>query len=739
MKRKIILLLAMVAMLVCVLAISVGAETPDLYITFDVLLDGNTEYTKVYVENPESGNPRINLTFDFYSDVEFTQVIDKGEIIAMDFSTAVHSNPKQDYVDRFTTADASVFPKCEEIKWFSRKFTTTPSKTFNGWTQLKRFDFGCATTIDYNFLSSTGLESVVIPASVNRLYNGVFQNCKSLKTVKIEGNITNMGSGEFNGCTSLESVDLGQTTVIGESMFYGCTALKSVYSNGQIQEYAVLLNEGITKISPNAFYQCSSIKYLSLPSTLTYVGAIAFRDCKALEFVDFNGNENDIEFNNYGHFMGCTALKAVSLPDNVTILNNRIFNGCTNLQAVYLPANLVQMNTNGNGQGLFCYDKQMYFVQEPFEVRDENGVFYGDSFQMPEKPEIYYMPSTLTSAGGNVGSGTWFRECPGLNKTIVMPVAFTNSTVVQMFRETAGADNVKNVVYLGDMETIAWSERNHHINFIFANPNDRDISSVTFSGFYNNLNSDSYFYFCSTGYKYTMAKANVEAVAATKEENSYCHITEKTVATEVTCETPKMVADYCFCGAIISSVVEEGSVALGHSYTGEVYFSTIDLLTGGTKYTKCTNNCGKDAEEQVNVISAKGYSVKSYGSEYSFTTGYDVNTEALLAYEAQNGVTVSFGFAFNAVASFVTEDITLDSFKLNAPINANRGEEKICAFDYKLKIDDENKLDSEIIAAAYITVKNGENESVIFVNKGDGAYGGFDSVSYNKAAEKSAQ
>ena len=89
---------------------------------------------------------------------------------------------------------------------------------------------------------------------------------------------------------------------------------------------------------------------------------------------------------------------------------------------------------------------------------------------MPEKPEVYYMPTNLSKAGGNVSSGTWFRDCASLNNTIVMPEAFTESTVVQMFRGIASSSQQKNVVYLGRITNYAWSEMNKYINFVFANP-----------------------------------------------------------------------------------------------------------------------------------------------------------------------------------------------------------------------------------------------------------------------------
>jgi len=561
---------------------------------------------------------------------------------------------------------------------------------------------------------------------------GSFQGCAKLTniTIGVSAEVTDTGENTFNGCTNLKSVNFKEAfpnlTSIGKQCFYQCTNLVSTSS----EEGVVSLPDGVTKIgyqnNASVFYECKAMKYLSLPTSLTHMGATAFYNCTALEFVDFNDNQNDIEFYNYGHFMNCTNLKAVSLSDGITVLNNRIFASCTSLQAVYLPANLEQMNTNGNGQGPFCYSNKMYFVQEVFEVRDENGNFYGDSFVMPEKPEIYYMPQNLSKAGGNVSSGTWFRDCVGLNKTIVMPEAFTDSTVVQMFRETASASNVKNVVYLGDMNTISWSERNHHINFIFANPNDRDISSVTFSYFYNNLNHNCYFYFCSTGYKYTMAKASVEEVATTLEENSYYHIECGTETGEASCESVGFVITVCFCGAEIS---REETPALGHDFEGgeAVIVFGATLYDNASQCVACVRGCGTngDTTDLGVVIMEKGYSSCDIGGIKSFTRGYFINKELLKLYEEQKGISVAIGFGFTTGDLFgdATTATDLSQFPINMELKTPGAQFDAEHIDYVVRYKTDDYVDRLVVIVGYYS----ENGEVTFSNM-------IEKVSYNMVA-----
>ena len=256
-------------------------------------------------------------------------------------------------------------------------------------------------------------------------------------------------------------------------------------------------------------------------------------------------------------------------------------------------------------------------------------------------------------AGGNANSGTWFRECIALNTTIVMPTAFTNSTVVQMFRETANASNIKNVVYLGDMESIAWSERNHHINFIFANPNDTDISSVTFSSFYNNLNSDCYFYFCSTGYRYTMAVASADKIADTLVKNSYRHLHNPNADSykDATCTDAAGDYQFCFCGTPIG-FVQNGSDALGHVYNNVInmYFENNNYYADATYVYACPQ-CEKDVERDetnTSLFTKSGFSASEddFGDVVFIVYINDKNIKAYL--NKNEGVELSYGLVASA-------------------------------------------------------------------------------------------
>jgi len=113
---------------------------------------------------------------------------------------------------------------------------------------------------------------------------------------------------------------------IGKKAFYYLRGLK-----------CVILSNSLVKIGEGAFAYCSNISDIDLPNTLKYIGAEAFeataieklvlpanletigshafKDCKKLRIVVFNGVPRQI---NSGVFDGCESLERIEIPQGHT-------------------------------------------------------------------------------------------------------------------------------------------------------------------------------------------------------------------------------------------------------------------------------------------------------------------------------------------------------------------------------------------------------------------------------------
>jgi hypothetical protein len=88
----------------------------------------------------------------------------------------------------------------------------------------------------------------------------------------------------------------------------------------------VVVNEGITEIGDYAFFECTALTSVSLPSTLTKLDGIGIAA----------GNVDKT----YGCFQSCTALETITLPDSLTEIEPYVFNGCTALTKIVIPNNV---------------------------------------------------------------------------------------------------------------------------------------------------------------------------------------------------------------------------------------------------------------------------------------------------------------------------------------------------------------------------------------------------------------
>lgn len=105
----------------------------------------------------------------------------------------------------------------------------------------------------------------------------------------------------FYGCTNLAQVTLPSgLTEIGGEAFYYCGSLT-----------LAALPSGLTKIQSSAFHGCSELALISLPSGITSIGLNAFNGCKSLNTLRFKGKPNSI---GETAFLNCTNLTDIKVP-----------------------------------------------------------------------------------------------------------------------------------------------------------------------------------------------------------------------------------------------------------------------------------------------------------------------------------------------------------------------------------------------------------------------------------------
>ena len=89
------------------------------------------------------------------------------------------------------------------------------------------------------------------------------------------------------------------------------------------------------ELGSRAFYNCSGLTCLSLPSGITSIGWEAFSGCSGLTSLSLPSGLTSIDYN---AFSGCSGLTSLSLPSGLTSIDFNAFSGCSGLTSIYVYA-----------------------------------------------------------------------------------------------------------------------------------------------------------------------------------------------------------------------------------------------------------------------------------------------------------------------------------------------------------------------------------------------------------------
>jgi hypothetical protein len=130
--------------------------------------------------------------------------------------------------------------------------------------------------VDDAFREAVNLTSITIPGNVKSIGNYAFYRCSDLTSITISDGVTTIGESAFEYCKGLTgSINIpGSVTSIGDLAFF----MSSGLGQGKLN---ITLNEGLTSIGKNAFYQCA-LQSINIPSTVKSIGNEAFSSCYSI-------------------------------------------------------------------------------------------------------------------------------------------------------------------------------------------------------------------------------------------------------------------------------------------------------------------------------------------------------------------------------------------------------------------------------------------------------------------------
>ena len=127
----------------------------------------------------------------------------------------------------------------------------------------------------------------------------------------------------------MKNVEESFLPVTIKQIYWNATSLSgSLGSYGDLTD--VVFASNVTSIPKKAFYKCSSLKNVALPSTEYTIGESAFELCTSLESISLC-NTTTIETKAFYS----SGLKSVSLSGSIETVKKNAFGNCKSLKSLY--------------------------------------------------------------------------------------------------------------------------------------------------------------------------------------------------------------------------------------------------------------------------------------------------------------------------------------------------------------------------------------------------------------------
>ena len=307
-------------------------------------------------------------------------------------------------------------------------------------------------------------------------------NIKSIKKIVVPDTVTSIGANAFMGCSNLESLTV---PVLGESgnkyshlgFLFGASSYSQNNSNVPNKLKSVVITGG-TSIISNAFYGCSNITSITLPSTLKTIESNAFSGCSSLETIIISSGVTSIGSN---AFSGCSSLKNITIPSSVTSIASGAFSGCSGLVNVYAGDISAWCKISFGNE----YSNPMHFAskfyvdgKEVTEVIFEDGATYVSDYALYNIGSIkkIVVPNTVTVIGKSA-----FKGCNAVESLTIPFVGSninSNTYLGYLFGATSYSQNedfvpisLKTVVVTGgtNLGSYAFSGCSNIANIILPN------------------------------------------------------------------------------------------------------------------------------------------------------------------------------------------------------------------------------------------------------------------------------
>ena len=313
------------------------------------------------------------------------------------------------------------------------------------------------------FENNDNLKKVYISDTVKAIGDNAFRNCPALELVDIPQSVTSIGKSIVKDCNNLKKLSMPFIGQLLISLFdsseesitieFDTIELRYVTSTGNWdlfefftgiteRSFKVVLSEDWV-LPEYGFEGCSAIRYLVLPENLSELPKGLFKNCTNLEtaYIPYGISVIPEEY-----FYNCTQLISVVIPVTVTEIAINAFYNCDHLQMIYYGGTEEEWNNIVVNTGNDVLDIENVAFESDYEtvefVEDRNY-----AYTLVNGADVYYFE--ILDNNADLEHFDFYSELPGLSIRSISDQGFKNYVALKSIVLPKSIEEVKAISFSG--------------------------------------------------------------------------------------------------------------------------------------------------------------------------------------------------------------------------------------------------------------------------------------------------
>ncbi len=370
----------------------------------------------------------------------------------------------------------------------------------------------------FAFRYCSSLTSVTIGDSVTSIGSMAFRECTGLKNITIPNSVTSIGESAFLNCSNLTNIIIpSSVTSIGHNAFAYCYIVYANIPAIAISEFSpsslkeVVINSG-ESIESEAFKNCSNLRSITIPKSLTSIGYNAFSGCTRLNKVYYDGtigdwfnigfkskDDNPMIYANHLYLKkdnNWEEVTSIEIPNTITEINYQFY-GFNYVTSITIPDSVTSIG-DLTFENCYSLDKVYYngtiedWCKINFRDSNSNPMRYANHFYLKkdndwEEVTSIEIPNTITKIGN--------FQFYGFNNvtSIIIPNSVTNIGYYSAFSDCSSLTNItigNSVTSIGDLTF----ENCYRLDKVYYNGSIEDWCNINFAdGIFSSRNSNHFY------------------------------------------------------------------------------------------------------------------------------------------------------------------------------------------------------------------------------------------------------